>query len=298
METILSAFHRQYDHLQSMYGSIIDPRERHAELIRLEADDVQAPTPFLPGTFASTLNRPEYEDASHRQQQQPGKPKSTRLRASHSREEQQKRATRRLSNIYNHTTRRLSAVFSSSATSLPSSPDEKFSTFSPRRFSEPKLSLMGPTASSTRSPLPCDEYYLVPDAYKSNTHKRSMVTYFYHTSNSSLGVDDHFSAHGDKVTSSASTSTSTSSSSSRCGGDDSAYASGTSTPIKPPMVHPDVSISESIQDASTWQYSPLVHKYAIKAVEEMERIAKCKTPPAATSLSVDWPKAWSFPMAL
>lgn len=286
METLLSAFHRQYDHLQAVYRSIMDPRERHAELIRLDAD-VQAPTPFLPDTFASQLNHP---DASHRQQQQqPKHAKSTLLRASHSGEEQQKRATRRLSSIYNHTTRRLSSVFSSSATSLPS-PDEKFSTFSPRRFSEPKLSLMGAPASA----LPCDEYYCVPDAYKSVTNKRSMVT-FSHTNS----VYDRFVAHGDKVTSSTSTtSSSSSSSSSRCG-EDSAYASGTSTPlIIDPILTPDVSISQSIQDASTWQYSPLVHKYAIKAVEEMEQVAKCKTPPAATSLSVDWPKAWSFPMAL
>lgn len=288
METLFSAFHRQYAHLQSVYRNNPDPRERHAEMIRLEAD-TQAPTPFLPDNFTSQLNRPQFINASHRQQQ-PRHSKSTHLRSPHSPEEQQKRATRRLSNIYMHTTRRLSSVFSSSATSLPTS-DEKLFTWSPRRFSEPRLSLMD-DKGSTRIPLLMEEYYRVPDAYKSNHN--SMVSLYdgrYNSNNSSsLGVYDRFVAHGDKSTSSASTT----SISSRC--EDSAYASGTSTPILAP-IDADVYIPESIQSASTWQYSPLAHKYAIKAVEEMERVAKCKSPPTSTSLSVEWPKAWSYPLA-
>ena len=289
METLLSAFHRQYDHLQSVYSSISDPCERHAEMIRLEAD-VQVPTPFLPDKFTSQLNHSQFTNASQTQQQS-RQSKSTLLRAPHSSEEQQRRATRRLSSIYMHTTRRLSSVFSSSATSLPS-PDEKFSTYSPRRFSEPKLSLMGATASSRHHTLG-DEYYRVPDAYKSSSSNMASLydERYCHTNNSNLGVYDRFIMHGDKNVSSASTTSSSS------GCEDSAYASGTSTPILAP-VDGDVYIPEYIQDASTWQYSPLAHKYAMKAVEEMEQVAKCKAPPAATSLSVDWPKAWSFPMAL
>lgn len=288
METLFSAFHRQYAHLQSVYRNNPDPRERRAEMIRLEAD-TQAPTPFLPDNFTSQLNRSQFINASHRQQQ-PRHSKSTHLRSPQSLEEQQKRATRRLSNIYMHTTRRLSSVFSSSATSLPT-PDEKLSTWSPRRFSEPRLSLMD-DKGSTRIPLLMEEYYRVPDAYKSNHN--SMVSLYdgrYNSNNSSsLGVYDRFVAYGDKSTSSASTT----SISSRC--EDSAYASGTSTPILAP-IDADVYIPESILSASTWQYSPLAHKYAIKAVEEMERVAKCKSPPTSTSLSVEWPKAWSYPLA-
>ncbi|KAI8141382.1 hypothetical protein BJV82DRAFT_618976 [Fennellomyces sp. T-0311] len=198
----------------------------------------------------------------------------------------------RFSNNFKVATRRLSRTF------LKASTDEDEHETMQRRHSTTAVY----EKNEPVKPI-YQQHYIVPASYSSRRRH----------SKGSLDESNNNSSYS---------SGSTSSSSSTC--EDSAYASGRTTPTGLPIHHGKRSLSlseipETVSAANSWRYPPTAHTYAAKAVLEMDMIfnsaSQTTTAPssrrtsvasssilkrsslvmshALPEISVDWPKAWA-----
>ncbi|KAG2218755.1 hypothetical protein INT45_003073 [Circinella minor] len=333
LETLLASFLQQYTRLNSLLNDLTDRRGRHNTINKLQSDNVE-PEPFLP-TFKSHLTRAvsprpsspsrlshssnttlqvqENPPASLRPGPPPPPPPHDPYLAPPS-EHLLGRRTRGFSNNL----RRLSRTFLRDIDDEENGNSESGSSTPPRRYSTsavlstPNLPSLNINKHNSKNKKPA-QYYAVPSAYKKPACRQ--------TKNLLSDTDENATDNNDDLFDQGSNH---SSSSSTC--EDSAYASGRTTPTGLPSILHNTKkstwscVPPAVSAANNWRYPPTAHIYASKAIDEMELIINSsitgsfggsssasrrmstasssilkKTTIQTTSvpeISVDWPRAW------
>ncbi|KAI9264250.1 hypothetical protein BDA99DRAFT_51795 [Phascolomyces articulosus] len=308
LETLLASFLQQYTRLDSLLKDLTDRRDRHITIHRLQSNII-APEPFLP-TFKSKLTRvaphssssPTNTNQLQKQQQQqlqeklrknpppplrlgpppPPPPHDPYLAPP----PEHLYGLRRRSRGFSNNLRRLSRTFLKDINTddeEDTSSQSSGSLTPPRRHSTSAVFADIPSSSSSTNvsiksikqqrPSHHQQYYAVPSTY-SSTHRSSNESSTEQESNNI-------------------TSTSSSSSSSHSTCEDSAYASGRTTPTGFPSILYNNNnntrksvwpwVPEAISVANGWRYAPNAHTYASKAVAEMELIMNSSITSSVTS---------------
>ncbi|KAI7857858.1 hypothetical protein BDC45DRAFT_602945 [Circinella umbellata] len=335
LETLLASFLQQYTRLDSLLKDLTNRRDRHNAINKLQSNNVE-PEPFLP-TFRSHLTRAvsprpsspsrlshsstatlqvqENSPVSLRPGPPPPPPPHDPYLAPPS-EHLLGRRTRGFSNNL----RRLSRTFLRDIDDEEDRSSESGSSTPPRRYSTsavlstPNLSSLNIDKHNSKNKKPA-QYYAVPSTYTKLACRQ--------TKNPSSSTDENATGNNDDSFDQGSNH---SSSSSTC--EDSAYASGRTTPTGLPSILHNTKkstwsyVPPDVSTANNWRYAPTAHIYASKAIDEMELIMNSsitgssggsssssssrRTSTVSSSIlkkttiqtasvpeiSVDWPRAW------
>ncbi|KAI9493744.1 hypothetical protein BDB00DRAFT_821506 [Zychaea mexicana] len=336
LETLLASFLQQYTRLDLLLKDIGDRRDRHAAISRLQTNTV-TPILFLP-SFTSQLTLPSPPPPPKKRSiasitttstattspyttlPPTPPPHGTPYLQSPSSQQQQehRRRSRVFSNNLKVATRRLSRTFLKTDINIYDDDDddssESCSSTPPRRHSTTTAFASAPTLSEVRvntnkSSSP-KQYYTVPSTYMCRRQSKTASSINHHQPQTTIGDEnvntassnnqgyfntlDHQESGGSTSGSSSSTDSST------C--EDSAYASGRTTPTGLPSIFYSgrksssssswmmmsaaammASIPENVSAANGWRYAPTAHTYAAKAVAEMDLIMNSSLPSSSAT---------------